>query len=87
MKNPPKETSDMALILVMPFGTFLNVSPPQLSEDLGVSAGKAQWLTSGISEAPASATQRILAANQGVVEAFTVFAVLSHFMKRTKPAE
>lgn len=47
--------SDLSLILVMLLGafvailneTFLNVSLAQLSEDLGVSASTAQWLTSG----------------------------------------
>ncbi len=55
MKKSVENTSDMALILVMLLGafvailneTFLNVSLPQLSEDLGVSASTAQWLTSG----------------------------------------
>jgi DHA2 family lincomycin resistance protein-like MFS transporter len=47
--------SDLSLVLVMLLGafvailneTFLNVSLAQLSEDLGVSASTAQWLTSG----------------------------------------
>lgn len=49
------KASDLVLILVMLLGafvailneTFLNVSLPTLSEDLGVSAGTVQWVTSG----------------------------------------
>ncbi len=55
MRKQNSQTSDMALIFIMLLGafvailneTFLNVSLPRLSEDLGVSPSTAQWLTSG----------------------------------------
>lgn len=81
-------------------GTAITNTVQQVSAAIGtallvtVMANGTRNYLGGISEASASATERILAANQGVVEAFTVSAVLaalalvlSLFMKRTKPAE
>lgn len=79
-------------------GTAITNTVQQVSAAIGtallvtVMANGTRNYLSGVSEASASAAERMLAVNQGVVEAFTVSAVLaalalSLFMKRAKPAE